>query len=769
MFSALFAIFPSWRIPARNALIPGMVRGKRTDKPMKFRRGARLENISLGQAALRKKNKTRKRSKERKMASLDSYREFRTEYAGRELTVETGKYMEQANGACVVRCGDTVVSVNVCMSPTAREGMDFFPLSVDYEEKMYSVGKIPGGFKKREGRAADKAILTARLIDRPIRPLFPKGIFNDVVVVATALSVDPDIAPEPLAMIGSSVALSISDIPWAGPTGSVQVGLIDGKYVLNPDEEGRKKSSIHLSLAGTKDAILMIEAGANEVSNEEMVGAIMAGHEEIKKVCAFIEGIAAEVGKPKKEMEFYHAPEEIDGAVRAYVSEKLDWALSTFDRQERQKREDEVSADALAHFADIYPDNAKDIKDSIYYFTKEKVRARIFLDGVRPDGRKLDEVRPIWCEHGILPRVHGSAVFTRGQTQTLTTCTLGMLDEAQRLEGLDSEDHKRYMHHYNFPGYCTGEAKPLRSPGRREIGHGALAERALIPVLPSEEEFPYSIRVVNDILSSNGSSSMASVCGSTLALMDAGVPIKAPVAGCAMGLIKDPETGKYVIMTDIQGLEDFFGDMDFKVGGTKNGITAIQMDIKIHGLTRPIIEEAIARTREARMYILDNVMKPVISEPRKHLSPYAPKIRQIMIDPQKIGDVVGKQGKVINKIIEETGVKIDITDDGAVSVCGTDEAMMEKAISIIHSIVTDIEPGMIFTGKVVRLMNFGAFVELAPNKDGMIHISKLADRRVAKVEDVVNIGDEVTVKVIEVDKMGRVNLSMRPSDLADQK
>ena len=690
------------------------------------------------------------------MASLDSYREFRTEYAGRELTVETGKYMEQANGACVVRCGDTVVSVNVCMSPTAREGMDFFPLSVDYEEKMYSVGKIPGGFKKREGRAADKAILTARLIDRPIRPLFPKGIFNDVVVVATALSVDPDIAPEPLAMIGSSVALSISDIPWAGPTGSVQVGLIDGKYVLNPDEEGRKKSSIHLSLAGTKDAILMIEAGANEVSNEEMVGAIMAGHEEIKKVCAFIEGIAAEVGKPKKEMEFYHAPEEIDGAVRAYVSEKLDWALSTFDRQERQKREDEVSADALAHFADIYPDNAKDIKDSIYYFTKEKVRARIFLDGVRPDGRKLDEVRPIWCEHGILPRVHGSAVFTRGQTQTLTTCTLGMLDEAQRLEGLDSEDHKRYMHHYNFPGYCTGEAKPLRSPGRREIGHGALAERALIPVLPSEEEFPYSIRVVNDILSSNGSSSMASVCGSTLALMDAGVPIKAPVAGCAMGLIKDPETGKYVIMTDIQGLEDFFGDMDFKVAGTAKGITAIQMDIKIKGISEEILLDAIAKANVARQFILGKMLA-CLPEPKKELSYYAPKIISFFIDPEKIGDVVGKQGKVINSIVAETGTKIDIEDDGRVCVAayaGNIENL-QKAKDIILSIVHEPEVGDVFIGQVVRILSsVGAFVEFAPKKDGMIHISKISPRRINRVEDVLNIGDTVKVEIIKIGEKG---------------
>ena len=690
------------------------------------------------------------------MASLDSYREFKTEYAGRELTVETGKYMEQANGACVVRCGDTVVSVNVCMSPTAREGMDFFPLSVDYEEKMYSVGKIPGGFKKREGRAADKAILTARLIDRPIRPLFPKGIFNDVVVVATALSVDPDIAPEPLAMIGSSVALSISDIPWAGPTGSVQVGLIDGKYVLNPDEEGRKKSSIHLSLAGTKDAILMIEAGANEVSNEEMVGAIMAGHEEIKKVCAFIEGIAAEVGKPKKEMEFYHAPEEIDGAVRAYVSEKLDWALSTFDRQERQKREDEVSADALAHFADIYPDNAKDIKDSIYYFTKEKVRARIFLDGVRPDGRKLDEVRPIWCEHGILPRVHGSAVFTRGQTQTLTTCTLGMLDEAQRLEGLDSEDHKRYMHHYNFPGYCTGEAKPLRSPGRREIGHGALAERALIPVLPSEEEFPYSIRVVNDILSSNGSSSMASVCGSTLALMDAGVPIKAPVAGCAMGLIKDPETGKYVIMTDIQGLEDFFGDMDFKVAGTAKGITAIQMDIKIKGISEEILLDAIAKANVARQFILGKMLA-CLPEPKKELSYYAPKIISFFIDPEKIGDVVGKQGKVINSIVAETGTKIDIEDDGRVCVAayaGNIENL-QKAKDIILSIVHEPEVGDVFIGQVVRILSsVGAFVEFAPKKDGMIHISKISPRRINRVEDVLNLGDTVKVEIIKIGEKG---------------
>lgn len=689
------------------------------------------------------------------MASLNNYREFRTDYAGRELVVETGKYMEQTNGACVVRCGDTVVSVNVCMSPTAREGMDFFPLSVDYEEKMFAVGKIPGGFKKREGRAADKAILTARLLDRPIRPLFPKGLYNDVVVVATALSVDPDIAPEPIAMIGSSVALSISDIPWAGPTGSVQVGLIDGKYVINPDEAGRAKSTIHLSLAGTKDAILMIEAGANEVTNEEMVGAIMYGHEEIKKVCAFVEEIAKAVGKPKREMEFYHAPEEIDAAVRSYASEKLDWALSTFDRQERQSREAEVEADVLAHFAEVYPDNGKDIKDCIYYFTKEKVRARIFEDGVRPDGRKLDEVRPIWCEHGVLPRVHGSAVFTRGQTQTLTTCTLGMLDEAQKLEGLDSEDNKRYMHHYNFPGYCTGEAKPLRSPGRREIGHGALAERALIPVLPSEEKFPYAIRVVNDILSSNGSSSMASVCGSTMALMDAGVPITSPVAGCAMGLIKDPETGKYVIMTDIQGLEDFFGDMDFKVAGTTKGITAIQMDIKIKGISEEILLDAIAKANVARQFILGKMLE-CIPEPAKELSYYAPKIISFNIDPEKIGDVVGKQGKVINSIIAETNTKIDIEEDGRVCVAAYgDIENLQKAKDIILSIVHEPEVGDIFIGRVVRILSsVGAFVEFAPKKDGMIHISKMSEKRINRVEDVLQPGDTVKVEIIKIGEKG---------------
>ena len=688
------------------------------------------------------------------MPDLNNARVFKTNYAGKELTVEIGKYAEQANGACLVRCGETAVHVSVCMSETAREGMDFFPLSVDYEEKMFAVGKIPGGFKKREGRASDKAILTSRLIDRPIRPLFPKGIFNDVVVVATALSVDPDISPEPLAMVGSSIALSISDIPWAGPTGSVVVGCVDGEYVINPDVEQRAKSTIHLNLAGTKDAILMIEAGANEVTDAEMVGAIMFGHEEIKKVCAWIEEeIVPAVGKPKKEMELYKIPEDLDAAVKAYGYDKLYAALDTFDRQERTARQAAAEAEIIEHFAEIYPDQMREVKDSIYYIVKGIVRAKIF-DGVRPDGRKLTEVRPIWCEHGVLPRVHGSAVFTRGQTQALTTCTLGMLGEAQRMEGLDEEEEKRYMHQYNFPGYSTGEAKALRSPGRREIGHGALAERALVPVIPSPEEFPYAIRVVSDIMSSNGSSSMASVCGSTMSLMDAGVPIKAPVAGCAMGLVKDPETGKYVIMTDIQGLEDFLGDMDFKVAGTDKGITAIQMDIKIKGISEQIMLDAIAQAQEARKFILGKMLECIPSV-NEELSPYAPKIVTFKINPEKIGDVVGKQGKVINKIIEQTGTKIDIEDDGTVCIaCFGDVANARRAQAIVESIAHDPEVGDMFVGVVVRTIAIGAFVEFAPGKDGMIHISKLSSQRVNKVEDVVNIGDKVKVEIIKISEKG---------------
>ena len=688
------------------------------------------------------------------MPNLENARTFKTNYAGKELVVEIGKYAEQANGACLVRCGETAVHVSVCMSETAREGMDFFPLSVDYEEKMFAVGKIPGGFKKREGRASDKAILTSRLIDRPIRPLFPKGIFNDVVVVATALSVDPDVSPEPLAMVGSSIALSISDIPWAGPTGSVVVGCVDGKYVINPNVEERAKSTIHLNLAGTSDAILMIEAGANEVTDEEMVGAIMFGHEEIKKVCAWIaDEIVPVVGKPKKEMELYHIPEELDAAVKEYGYDKLYAALDTFDRQERQAKQAEAEAEIIAHFAEIYPDQIREVKDSIYYIVKGIVRAKIF-DGVRPDGRTLDEVRPIWCEHGVLPRVHGSAVFTRGQTQALTTCTLGMLGEAQRMEGLDEEEEKRYMHQYNFPGYSTGEAKALRSPGRREIGHGALAERALVPVIPAPEDFPYAIRVVSDIMSSNGSSSMASVCGSTMALMDAGVPITAPVAGCAMGLVKDQETGKYVIMTDIQGLEDFLGDMDFKVAGTEKGITAIQMDIKIKGISEQIMLDAIAKAQNARRHILGKMLDciPTVNE---KMSDYAPKILTFKIDPDKIGDVVGKQGKVINKIIEQTGTKVDIEDDGTVCVaCYGDVSAAKRAQAIIESIAHDPEVGDMFVGVVARVLPIGAIVEFAPGKSGMIHISKLADRRVEKVEDVVNVGDKVKVEIIKIGEKG---------------
>ena len=685
-----------------------------------------------------------------------NYHEFKLTVGGREVTIETGKYAEQTNGMCVVRCGETAVMVTVCMSATPREGIDFFPLQVDYEEKMFAVGKIPGGFKRREGRASDKAILTARLIDRPLRPLFPKGLFNDVVVVASALSVEPDIAPEPLAMIGSSVALSISDIPWAGPTGSVVVGLVDGEYVINPDAAQREKSTIHLNLAGTKDAILMIEAGADEVSNEEMVGAIMFGHNEIKKICAFIEDeIVPAVGKPKLPIELYHIPEELDAAVRAYAAEKVEWSIDTFDRKEREARQAQVEAETLEHFADIYPDNTREIKDSLYYLNKEKVRAKIFDKGIRPDGRGLKDVRPIWCERHVLPRVHGSAVFTRGQTQTLATCTLAMLAEAQKLEGLDDETSKRYMHQYNFPGYCTGEAKALRSPGRREIGHGALAERALLPVIPSEEEFPYAIRVVNDILSSNGSSSMASVCGSTMALMDAGVPIKAPVAGVAMGLIKNQATGEFRVLTDIQGLEDFLGDMDFKVAGTVKGITAIQMDIKIKGISEEIMHAAIEQANEGRQFILSKMLE-VVPEVAPELSKYAPRIISFKIDPEKIGDVVGKQGKVINSIIAETGTKIDIEDDGTVCIASYgDPESAQRAKAIVESIVHEPEVGDMFIGNVVRILSkVGAFVEFAPGKDGMIHISKMADHRIDSVEDVLSIGDMVKVQIIKIGEKG---------------
>ena len=693
---------------------------------------------------------------------------FKTTIGGREVTVETGAYCGQANGSCLVRCGDTVVMVNATMAKEPREGMDYFPLSVDYEEKMYAVGKIPGGFKKREGRASDKAILTARLIDRPIRPLFPKGMYNDVSVVATVLSVDTNIPPEVFGMLGSSIALSVSDIPFAGPTGSVVVGLVDGEYVINPDSAQRAKSRLHLSLAGTKDAIMMVEAGANEVSEQEMLGAILFGHEEIKKIVAFIEGIVAEVGKPKAEIALETIPEDIDAAVRAYADKKMDYVLESFDRTERDKREDALNEDVLAHFAGDFEDVAKKTKfilDSLYYLKKEKVRAKILDGGVRPDGRGLTDIRPIWCEVGLLPRAHGSAVFTRGQTQAMTVATLGTISEVQKLEGLDDEYYKRYMHQYNMPGYSTGEAKPLRSPGRREIGHGALAERALEPVLPGEEEFPYAIRTVSEILSSNGSTSQASVCGSTLALMDAGVPIKSPVAGIAMGLIKDAEHHRVAVLSDIQGLEDFLGDMDFKVAGTSHGITAIQMDIKIKGIDEEILTKALEQARLGRLFILGKMLD-VLPAPRADLSKWAPKIVSFSIDPDKIRDVIGSGGKTINKIIDETGVKIDINDEGQIFVASNDTDAIAKARSIIENIVRDVEVGDVYEGKVVKIMEndkgqFGASVNIAPGKDGMIHISKLSSKRVDKVTDVVNIGDIVLVQVIKIDEKHRVDLKLK--------
>ena len=694
------------------------------------------------------------------------YKSFSMELAGRTLTVDVGRVAAQANGAAFMHYGDTVVLSTATASAKPREGIDFFPLSVEYEEKMYSVGKIPGGFNKREGKASENAILTSRVIDRPMRPLFPKDYRNDVTLDNLVMSVDPDCSPELTAMLGSAIATCISDIPFDGPCAMTQVGMIDGQFIINPTSDQKKVSDMALTVASTREKVIMIEAGANEVPEQTMIDAIFRAHEVNQEIIKFIDQIVAECGKEKHTYESCAVPEELFAAIRELVSpEEMEEAVFTDDKQ---TRENNIAA-ITERLEEAFAENEEWLAllgDAIYQYEKKTVRKMILKDHKRPDGRAITEIRPLAAEIDILPRAHGSGMFTRGQTQILNACTLAPLSEAQKIDGLDvTETSKRYMHHYNFPSYSVGETKPSRGPGRREIGHGALAERALVPVLPSEEEFPYAIRTVSETMESNGSTSQASICASTLSLMAAGVPIKAPVAGISCGLVTGETDDDYIVLTDIQGLEDFFGDMDFKVGGTHKGITAIQMDIKIHGLTRPIIEEAIARTREARIHILDNVMKPVIAEPRKELSPYAPKIEQIMIDPSKIGDVVGKQGKVINKIIDETGVKIDITDDGAVNVCGTDKAMIDKAISIIKSIVTDLEPGMIMNGKVVRIMNFGAFVELAPNKDGMVHISKLSDKRVGKVEDVVNIGDEVTVKVIEIDKMGRVNLSMRPQDL----
>ncbi len=691
---------------------------------------------------------------------MDNFKQFETVIGGKKVIVETGKYAMQTNGSCVVRCGDTVVMCNVTMSKSPRPGQDFFPLSVDFEEKMYAVGKIPGGWKKREGKPSDQAILTSRLIDRPLRPLFPKGFFNDVSVIVTALSVDYDIAPEPIAMFASSVALTISDIPFAGPTGSCDVALVDGKYIINPTREEREKSLIDLTVAGTKDAILMVEAGSKEVTEEQMLQGILFAHEEIKKQVEFQEKMAKELNVTKnEEIEYYTIPEDLTNDVTNYAMPKVVEFMKVFDRHVRNKLEEEVDADVLAHFSETYPEKEREILDTLYNIKKKVMRSKIINDGVRPDGRTTTEIRPIWCEVGVLPRVHGSSVFTRGETQVMNALTLGSLSDMQKLEGLDEEDEKRYMHQYNMPGYSCGDAKPLRSPGRREIGHGALAERALLPVIPSEEVFPYAIRTVSEVLSSNGSTSQASVCASTLSLMDAGVPIKAPVAGIAMGLIKDVEQNKVAVLTDIQGLEDFLGDMDFKVAGTKNGITAIQMDIKIKGIDEQILRTALEQARVGRLAILDKMLA-TISEPRKELSPYAPKIITFNINPDKIKDVIGSGGKTINKIIDLTNVKIDITDDGVVMVASTNAEMNEKAKQIIQSIADEVKVGNQYNGTVVRIAQFGAFVEIGFEKEGMIHISKLSSKRVEKVEDVVKVGDKVIVDVIKVDDHGRIDLKL---------
>lgn len=683
---------------------------------------------------------------------------FELELAGRKLSIETGRIAQLADAAVLVRYGDTVVLVTACASAEPKEGIDFFPLSVDYEERLYAVGKIPGGFIKREGRPTEKAILSARLIDRPIRPLFPHGYRNDVQVVATVLSVDQDNLPEIAAMIGSSAALSISTIPFQGPTGSVLVGRVDGELILNPNNEEREKSDLHLVVSGTKDAVMMVEAGAKEVPEDVMLEAIMFAHENIKKIVAFIEEIVAKVGKEKKEYTVFKPEEEIEAAVREYATQKTLDAIRTPDKLERQEKIDAVKVETLEHFAEIFPEKEKDIDEVLYDILKEQVRKLITEEGIRPDDRKLDEIRPISCEVGILPRVHGSGLFTRGQTQVLTIATLGALGDVQILDGLTDEESKRYMHHYNFPPYSVGETRFMRGPGRREIGHGALAERALEPMIPTEEEFPYTIRLVSEVVSSNGSTSQGSVCGSTLALMDAGVPIKAPVAGVAMGLMKEKDN--VAILTDIQGMEDFLGDMDFKVAGTSKGITAIQMDIKIAGIDRPILERALEQARVGRLFILDKMLS-VISEPRKELSPYAPKIITTRIDPDKIRDIIGPGGKTINKIIAETGVKIDIEDDGRVFIAAVNQAAGDKALKIIESLVKEVKEGEIYLGRVTRLMTFGAFVEILPGKEGLVHISKLDTKRVEKVEDVVAVGDEILVKVTEIDKQGRINLSRR--------
>lgn len=683
---------------------------------------------------------------------------FKMDFAGRELSVEIGKIAELASGSAILQYGETMVMVNTSKSGQPRDGIDFFPLSVDYEEKLYSVGKIPGGFLKREGKPSEKAVLTSRLIDRPIRPLFPKGFRNDVQVVATVLSVDQDCTPDIVAMVGSSVALSISDIPFNGPTGSVLVGLVDGAFVINPTAEQREKSSLHLVVSGTKDAIMMVEAGAEEIPDELMLEAILFAHEEIKKVVEFIETIVAEVGKEKIEVTLFEINADVEKAVREFATEKMREAVKTVEKLERMEKMDAVKEETFTHFEDIVEEFGQDIEETLHTIIKEQVRKLIVHENVRPDNRKPDEIRPIWCDNGFIPRTHGSGLFTRGQTQVMSIATLGALGDVQILDGLDEEESKRYMHHYNFPAYSVGEARPSRGPGRREIGHGALAERALIPVIPSKEDFPYAIRVVSEVLSSNGSTSQGSVCGSTLSLLDAGVPLKDMVAGIAMGLIKHDD--KVAVLSDIQGMEDHLGDMDFKVAGTEHGITAIQMDIKIAGIDEEVLRTALKQAKVGRIHIL-NEMRKTISEPKPELSKYAPKIVTMNINPDKIRDVIGPGGKIITKIIDETGVKIDIEQTGEVFISGVDAEMIAKAQQIINDIVAEAEVGETYTGKVTRIMNFGAFIEILPGKEGLLHISHIAHERVNKVEDVLNIGDEVTIKVTEIDEKGRVNLSRK--------
>ena len=701
------------------------------------------------------------------------YRKFETELAGRKLTVETGRVAELANGDAIIHYGDTVVMVNVTASKEPREGIDFFPLSVDYEEKLYAVGKIPGSFQKREGKPADKAILTSRAIDRPIRPLFPKNFRNDVCVVATVLSVEQDNSPEVCAMIGASVALSISDIPFGGPTAAVNVGYVDGQIVINPTVAQREHSRLKLTVAGTMEKVTMIEAGADEIPNDTMLDCIKAGHEEIKKLCKFIEGIKEEVGKPKFEYVSFATDKDVYAEIKENFKERMYQDVQAVDKEVRDANMDKLAEDIQAYFVEKYGEEeteakSTEIANSIHDLEKECVREMIFKEHKRPDGRRIDEIRPLSCEVGVLPRVHGSAIFTRGQTQVLSVVTLGTKSEEQELDGLDEEESKRYMHQYNFPSYSVGEARPSRGPGRREIGHGALAEKALVPVIPSEDEFPYTIRVVSEVLSSNGSTSQASICGSTLALMDAGVPIKKPVAGISTGLVTSKENpDEYVMLTDIQGIEDFFGDMDFKVGGTKDGITAIQVDIKNDGLTYDIIKEAFERTKVARDYILDEIMKPQIAEPRAELSKYAPRIITTTINVDKIKDVIGPGGKMINKIIDATGVKIDIEEDGRVCIYTDDAENGKKALKMIEDIAKDIEVGKVYDGKVTRIMNFGAFVDIGGGREGLLHISKISNKRVEKVEDVLAVGDEIKVKVYEIDNQDRINLTMK--DLEENK